>query len=320
MEYDLITPPYLSETEKFLYRLRAGKITKVWDSTTFIDKDEIFYGKCELNWLDGAGSYNGKMSVSTPFFSYLRGAGIMAMPSEGDIVLCLARPGNYYEIIGFYSFRLDKSVKPIENSIYGGIRRLKSGEVLLKGNNQQEIYLDRNGNVRTVTYDQSVDNQETIITNLVASGSLTRIKQDIKQTELFIGAQVSEVLDSEGNFTKVLEAGKEIRENFIVYKKDSNKVAQEVFSFKVDEDGKLTVSTKDTSANQISLIIIDSLGNVSVSTKDTSGNQIVLVTIDSTGNIIATATNQLSVDIGGGKAQIIVDKNENIQLIASLND
>lgn len=135
--------------------IRFAKVVKVYDSSTLAESNK--YGKVELVWLDTMDRVNGPVSFLKPFYSSVYGCGIVYVPCINDIAACLPVQDAAPMIIGFFSkdqydAAFNKGLKDGFGPI-GSVRHLKSGEILIKGRSQSEIYLKNDGTIQLTVQD-----------------------------------------------------------------------------------------------------------------------------------------------------------------------
>jgi hypothetical protein len=220
---------YVGEIESPLHRLRAGRVLRVFDEASEGTPDAgkkggtgTRYGRVKLRWLDATAEHNGDIEVSTTWVSWLFGSGIFYMPNVGDILICDYRGGNYPVVVGSLPFNYDQMVSNLdENDLvrvpFGHVRKLVSGEYLIKSNKQAEIYLDRAGNVRLLTKGQDVTN--TFKAQGLNENAYTRVRDENNtQVEFTLGAAVTGAKNADKSLVKETLGGKEIRAQLKVRK------------------------------------------------------------------------------------------------------
>lgn len=162
-----VDKPITTELGDFSKTPRYARIVNVYDANCLgADKDK--YGKIEVVWLEGGGSPRELIPFTLPWFSWSRGSGIMFMPEQNDVVVCLQRTNGYPVIIGFIPHNWKNTTvesSPMVALNTGNTRPLFKGEICIKGSAGNEIVLDKLGNVNITSVDTSLS--ENVVVNEV---------------------------------------------------------------------------------------------------------------------------------------------------------
>lgn len=164
-----IEVPNVAELGNYTKNIRIARIIRVYDAdyvkNTIGTEDK--YGKVDIIFLDSPSTVPVQIPFLMPWFSWSRGAGIMCMPEQNDIVACLQRHNGYPIVIGFLPYKWDVSVNDavrINDVEVGSTRQLNKGELLIKSSSGGNIVINTNGTVEISGVDGSVT--ENIISGI----------------------------------------------------------------------------------------------------------------------------------------------------------
>lgn len=189
-----VAKPEVTELNDYNGSLRLARIIEVFDAShlnSSLSKEKSRYGKVRILWLDGTGYVPRDLDVTKSWFSWKRGAAIVAMPEVDDIVVCLERPGGYPVILGFLPLRWDAASKKVISSnddTIGRIRPLHKGEILVKSSYQGEVFLSKEGNVKISAVDPTSTSK--VVTSLNGNSTediFDRVNDTPKLIECTIG-------------------------------------------------------------------------------------------------------------------------------------
>ncbi len=207
----------------FTKYIRFAKVIKVYDSDTFAEGDA--YGCVDLVWLDTLDQINGHISFIKPGYSAIYGSGIIVMPNVNDIAACYVVQDSAPIILGFFSkdqfmAATNEDLKEGYGEI-GYIRPLKSGEILIKGRSQSEIYLKRDGSIRLTVQDGT--STKAAATNQVTLNNEPLVERPSSsafntQVEVLLGADSTKSGPGTGYGTTVfsIDASKRFKSSVIL--------------------------------------------------------------------------------------------------------
>lgn len=156
-------PELLQEYKDREYFLRLGKIISIVDEESIAEQDRAM-GSVLVEWIDGMGTSGKEVKVCYNAFNNVFGSGIITIPSIDDVVVCLRFKHGYPIVIGWLDDQYSKLLQNYQQraagflgvqEFFGEVRKLISGETLIKSRQQAEIYLNRFGGVKIQTKNQA---------------------------------------------------------------------------------------------------------------------------------------------------------------------
>lgn len=209
---DLVGPKYLgNESYPPTMLLRIGQISQVFASASDVPPSQSLsqlVGTVKVVWLDRMSSSTQIVPISFPAFSNpiistVQGRdsqgnvtqasvgssyGITFVPSVGDLVICGFRDDTSPVALGFVPHNMYNQLKPAgtaaKDPSFGTFRQLVQGEIDVKGQQQQEVYLDRAGTLQLIVMQQPLAvGSPPIDKTKIPTAELARISLGVSYTD-----------------------------------------------------------------------------------------------------------------------------------------
>lgn len=215
--YRDIEKPEVGDLGDYTKSVRLARILTVYDYDYIKNSSgkKGDYGSVDLLFLDGPSTVPVKVPFLTSWFSWTRGAGVMFMPEQNDIVACLERQNGYPLIIGFLPYKWDETISGLSKkkpTSIGYTHPLNKGEVFIKSSSGGSVFINQNGTVEITGADSSLT--EEVFSGISGNNretSFSRVKDDgwscVAKTIVGNSYLVDGASKFVGNAPQILESG-----------------------------------------------------------------------------------------------------------------
>ena len=210
-----VDKPDVCDLGNFTNTVRFARIIDVYDASVLDSTgDSKNYGSVSIVYLDSLSTSPVLVPVLSTWYSWTRGAGIMFMPEQNDIVACVNQLNGYPLIIGFLPYKWDESINKVvkDNRCVGDTRPLYKGEVVIKGSSGGDVVIDKNGTVTIGGTDYSISEKVVSVvdgynTEYSFDRVLPQVNSGISKTIIGNSYMFDGTVKNVGNFPQIFECG-----------------------------------------------------------------------------------------------------------------